>query len=380
MVRVAHLAAAMALTTGAVVLGSLAGAEERSTSISAATRSEARNEAARARERAGMLDRQARTALNASAKATFEAAALAARVQQAEAALAGAEANVVVLAESRRALDLRLARESAPVTSLIAGLQSQVRHPPLLQVLQPGSISDAVHLRAVVGAVEPQIVARTVALRRETAQARTLEAEAARVATNMRTLRRGLVELRGQLVTVAVAERLKASRASGAADREAERAFAIAAETRNPAALAARLDSSRAPAPAAGARPGTGSLTATPSSGFAPDRMPVAGVFGKADDAEKGLTIATRPSALVVAPGAGRIAFAGPYRGYGAIVIIEHAQGWTSLITGLATTQLTPGQAVVAGSPLGQAGPQDPRITIELRRNGTAVDPAIQLR
>lgn len=376
MARVAHLAAAVALAAGVVVLGSLAGAQEQTASASSTTLTQARGEAARARERAGLLDAQARTALTASAKATFEAAALAARVQQAEAALAGAEANVVVLAQARRALDLDVSRESAPVTRLIAGLQSQVRHPPLLQVLQPGSLSDAVHLRAVVAAVEPQILARTAALRRETAQARALETEAARVAASMRTMRRDLVERRSQLATLAVAERLKASRASGAADREAERAFAIAAETRNPSTLAARLDRSGS----AVARAGAGPLTPTAPGSSAPDRMPVIGVVMKDEGERRGLTVSTRPGALVVAPGAGRIAFAGPYRGYDSIVIIEHAQGWTSLITGLATTQLAPGQAVVAGSPLGQAGSQDPRITVELRRNGAPVDPAMQLR
>lgn len=373
MVRAAYLAAAAVLATGAVLLGSLAGAEDRSAPTSAKL-AHARGEAARARERAALLDHQAQAALTASDKATLAAAALAARVQHAEAALAGAEANLAVLAGSRRALDLRVARESAPVTRLIAGLQSQVRHPPLLQILQPGSISDTVHLRAVVGAIEPQIRARTAALRRETVQARALEIEAAGAATSMRSLRRELVDRRSQLATLAVAERLKASRASGAADREAERALAIAAETRSPSALIVRPDSSRSATSTSGAHP------PVPSSSPRPHRMPVIGVASTAGDARKGLTLITRPNALVVAPGAGRIAFAGPYRGYGTIVIIEHAEGWTSLITGLEATQIAPGQTVVAGSPLGQTGAQDPRITIELRRNGTPIDPATQLR
>ena len=88
-----------------------------------------------------------------------------------------------------------------------------------------------------------------------------------------------------------------------------------------------------------------------------------------------GLTFAPRPGAQVVAPAAGRVAFAGSYRGYGRIVIIAHANGWTSLVTGLARTDVTVGQQLVAGSPLGNAAQARPEITVELRRNGEPVNP-----
>ena len=76
-----------------------------------------------------------------------------------------------------------------------------------------------------------------------------------------------------------------------------------------------------------------------------------------------------------MAPGAGRIVFAGPYQGYGNIVIIEHGGGWTSLVTGLGQLEVRIGQQLVAGSPLGQAGPGRPVLTLELRRAGEAVNP-----
>jgi septal ring factor EnvC (AmiA/AmiB activator) len=89
----------------------------------------------------------------------------------------------------------------------------------------------------------------------------------------------------------------------------------------------------------------------------------------------QGLSLAPRDGAQVVAPGAGRVAFAGPYRGYGRIVIIEHEGGWTSLVTGLARVDVAVGDTVVGGSPLGIAGPSRPVVTLELRRNGTPVNP-----
>jgi septal ring factor EnvC (AmiA/AmiB activator) len=76
-----------------------------------------------------------------------------------------------------------------------------------------------------------------------------------------------------------------------------------------------------------------------------------------------------------VAPGAGRIVFAGPYAGYGQIAIIDHGGGWTSLITGLAQLGVRVGDQVLAGSPLGTAGMGRPVVSMELRRDGQPVNP-----
>ena len=93
-----------------------------------------------------------------------------------------------------------------------------------------------------------------------------------------------------------------------------------------------------------------------------------------------GLTLAPIGGAQVVAPAAGRIAFAGPYRGYGSIVIVEHGGGWTSLITGLARSDVDVGETVRIGAPLGVAAPTDPSVTVELRRDGEAVNPLHHLQ
>ena len=89
----------------------------------------------------------------------------------------------------------------------------------------------------------------------------------------------------------------------------------------------------------------------------------------------RGISILAAGGAQVVAPGAGRVAFAGPYRGYGLIVIIEHSGGWTSLVTGLAQLDCRVGDQLVAGGSLGRAGPDRPLLTLELRRQGQSVNP-----
>jgi septal ring factor EnvC (AmiA/AmiB activator) len=366
---------------GALILRPAAWAQDSVQPTAAEARrslASARNEAMRARERAALLDRQARASLIASDKARLTAAALAARVQQAEAALAASQADLVLIGEARQALDVRLARESAPVARLLAALQTQVRRTPILQLLQPGSIADSVHVRAVVVAVEPQIRSRTAKLRSELSRARSLERDGARATVQFRTQQADLVARRGELAALSAAERLKARRAASAADREAERAYISGASARDLSTLVRRLEAAPKHSRARG-RSTSSALAASDLT--APHRLPVQGRLAAAQSASgKGLTLEPRPGALVVAPGPGRVAFAGPYRGFGTIVILEHAGGWSTLLTGLAAAQVAVGQMVVAGSPLGQAPVRDPSISVELRRGGISVDPTTRLR
>lgn len=333
--------------------------------------SHAQQQMARARERAAALDAQARAASQASQRATVSAAALAARVQMGEAAVAEAQARLATVTGERRALDIRLARERAPALRLMAGLQTLVRRPPMLALMQPGSLEDTVHLRAVVAAIAPQIRARTATLRSGLERANRLETEAARIAVQQRDLQGELLRHRADLAALSAAERLKAQRAAGSADREAERAFAIGEQTRSLSTLARRLEADRSGSETRAPVPKT--LRAQDRRAF---RLPVTGRRVEADGLrDRKVTFAAPPRAVVVASAAGRVAFAGPYRGYGAIVIVEHSGGLSSLLTGLAAADVAVGQQVIAGSPLGRAGASGSVITLELRRNGQPVDP-----
>lgn len=130
-------------------------------------------------------------------------------------------------------------------------------------------------------------------------------------------------------------------------------------------------------------------LRAPPARGFGGARghyrLPVAGGIqrGFGDDLgfgqhSRGMTVVTRHSARVVAPYDGRILFIGPFRAYGEILIIEHSDGYHSLLAGLGRTDGAVGQTVLAGEPVGVMsadGEERPRLYIELRRNGTPINP-----
>jgi septal ring factor EnvC (AmiA/AmiB activator) len=107
----------------------------------------------------------------------------------------------------------------------------------------------------------------------------------------------------------------------------------------------------------------------------------VVGRYGEESDSgliSKGITIETRPGAQVVAPHEGRVAFAGPFRGYGQLLIIEHGEAYHSLMAGFDRIDAVIGQLVFGGEPVGVMGyPDDgkPNLYLELRRNNRPVDP-----
>ncbi len=111
--------------------------------------------------------------------------------------------------------------------------------------------------------------------------------------------------------------------------------------------------------------------------------VPVAGEivkrFGETDGFQdsKGLTIRTRSAAQVVAPFDGQIMFAGPFKGYGQILIIDHGGGYHSLLAGIEQIEATVGQRVVAGEPVGvmKSGEPNPSLYLELRRQGQPINP-----
>jgi septal ring factor EnvC (AmiA/AmiB activator) len=359
----------------------------------------ARDQSRSAERRAERLESEARAATEAAEKTAREAAAVAARIQQAEAGIDAAEARIALVNGQRRELDLRLAERREPLMRLTASLQKMARRPLALSALRPGSLRETVYLRAILETTIPQVRRRTAALRAEIERGKELEAEARQALSALRARETDLAARRKSLAALETRQRLESRQASGDAAREAERALALAEEARDLDGLVRRLDElgslreelaalggpiMRPPRPEqseviALASPSPSPAASRPAGGF---QLPVSGRtvagFGSIDDggmAHTGLSLSPRDGAQVVAPSGGRVAFAGPYKGYGRIVIIEHSGGWTSLVTGLARTDVDVGELLLGGSPLGVAGVGRPVVTLELRRNGEPVNP-----
>ena len=381
-----------AIAAGALLLASIAGAqsieEERRALATAKSQSEAAN------ARAEKLERQAAVQLSAAERAKSESAAVAARIQSAEANITAAEARIRLIEQLRSEQRARLAAKQEPAVRLLAALQTMARRPPGLALIQPGSTRDLVHVRAVLSTMMPIVNARTQGLRADVEVGRKLRADADRALVAVEAGQRRLAEERARLVKLAAARRLNAQRLTRGAINEQDRAIALGEKARDIVELMADVSAAAEVRTALEALPGPmlrptrpGDARAQPSGNDpAQDarfsyRLPVAGTvvtgLGEVSDTgvrARGLTIAARDGALVVAPARGRIAFAGPFRGFGRIVIIDHGGGWTSLITSLAALDARVGDNVLQGGLIGRAGQDRPTVTIELRRGNRPVD------
>ncbi len=357
----------------------------------------AQQQGTEARQRAEVLEAGAATATAAADKTAQEAAALAARVQENEAQIAANEAQLRMIAQDQVRWRAELAQKQQPLVELTAALQQLTRRPPLLSLLRPGSLRDAVYLRAVLETLLPEVARRTSGLREAIARGKALAAKARQASADLRAGEAELARRRAELGVIEERQRLASVQASGAANRESERALALAEQARDLTSLVGDLAKVGAvrdqlaalpgpilrPAqPQSAAPPADSAAAPMPSDAPARYLLPVAGrlvtgfgtvAAGQAQS--RGISILASGGAQVVAPGAGRVAFAGPYRGYGLIVIIEHSGGWTSLVTGLAQLDCRVGDQLVAGGSLGRAGPDRPLLTLELRRQGQSVNP-----
>ncbi|MCF8467421.1 MAG: peptidoglycan DD-metalloendopeptidase family protein [Sneathiella sp.] len=98
----------------------------------------------------------------------------------------------------------------------------------------------------------------------------------------------------------------------------------------------------------------------------------------KAAGQQKGIIIESRADAAVISPFDGQIAFAGPFRHYGLLLIIDHGDGYHTLLAGMGSIDGTVGQLLLAGEPVGQmknSSKEKPKLYMELRNNGAPIDP-----
>jgi septal ring factor EnvC (AmiA/AmiB activator) len=121
-------------------------------------------------------------------------------------------------------------------------------------------------------------------------------------------------------------------------------------------------------------------------------RLPIYGAlvtnFGEIDDIgakSRGLTLVPSNNTPVVAPMGGIIKFANSFKNYDKMIIIEHKNGYHSLIGGLSTIKTRIGRSVKAGEPIGNmivspSRKDKARLYYELRHKGKTINPATKFK
>jgi septal ring factor EnvC (AmiA/AmiB activator) len=102
----------------------------------------------------------------------------------------------------------------------------------------------------------------------------------------------------------------------------------------------------------------------------------------------QGDMVATQSGAIVTAPSDGSVLYAGPFRSYGQLLILDAGDGYHVVLAGMGRINVTIGQSVLAGEPVGAmgnakvasasaaAGSGGPELYVEFRKDGKPVDPA----
>lgn len=380
--------------TAALILAAAAAAEEAAPARTPEELKRLQDEiAATARQRAE--DDAQRKAMSAELETLrAESADLAAEVQGLERDLTRAEARIVELGARDTELSGALEQRRDRIAPLLGALQRLRRDPPPALAVSPDDAVAAARGAMLIASVAQKLETEATALaadlaelgrtrvalsaERDVAKARQTEIESRRAELA------GLIERRQATVArladgVLNADTAIASLESRAADMTELMAWL---EENEPDAGAESSGSAAVDGPVQ-----VGGKAETFSAAKGRIRWPAAGVVAAAYGetgpdglAMRGVSLKVRPSAQITSPADGEIVFAGPFQGYGRLLILNPGEGYFVLIGGLARLDAAEGQHVLAGEPLG-VGPiagenGAAAIYIELRRNGAPVDPA----
>jgi septal ring factor EnvC (AmiA/AmiB activator) len=380
------------------------------------------------RDRLAQLDAQRAAAEKARAAAaearhlTDQRVDAAATLRAADVAVADAAEQIADLAEQRDAAEARVQLRAADLAPLLPVLERLSMYPTETLIAVPQPPEDALRAVIVLKGVAGNLAAEAHAIRAEQAQVAHLSDQ---IAAKMYTLREAqakqaalAADLDKQIAAARASGRLaddeaaavarkaadEAARADtlrGALSQIAARQRAAEAAAREEAARATRARETAAAEAAVRrqdilarpAGPGLSEPTNVASANPRVSGVPVAGApvagrllhgFGDptAAGAAQGVSYEAAPGARVTAPCTGRAAFAGPFRSFGLLLILDCGGGYHFVLAGLDRLDVEVGRAVRANEPIGTMPAWDPSrsanrpaLYVELRRGTRPIDP-----
>jgi septal ring factor EnvC (AmiA/AmiB activator) len=387
-----------------------------------------------ARSQAGRLEAELHSVAEEQAELKRKLIDSAARIQTREDQITQGENRLDELAEEDAILRSQLGERRSAMSEMLAALQKLEREPPPVLAVRPGDAVAAIRSAMLLASVVPQVraeadaLSRTLrklaSLREETVeQQRQLTLNRTQLTREHQVIER-LLEVKSQHVASTAKERDEVRQRAEALAGEASSLKELLAsleqerrrdEAREEALFAAREQAEQAPGgPTEASPPAAESVPSAEERRLAmarPDRLRPAVAFAQAvgalslpargtvlrhfgdDDgyggSTKGMSIETRPTAQVIAPNGGWVVYAGEFRGYGELLILDGGDGYHVLLAGMSRIDVSLGQFVLAGEPIGRMGEhaaesaaigvtseQDrPVLYVEFRKDGISIDP-----
>ncbi len=371
------------------------------------------------KERADALKKEIEDMQGDRAKQNAALIAAAQRVKLAETDIAALEDRLGELIVEELEVRGRLDGADANISNVLAALERISRDPPPALMINPDNALDSARSALLISAILPQLRSKADAVTADLAKLGQIKAAAVeqqgKLEANLQVLEEEQLRI-GSLIAARKQSENLASAALASEEAEAQaladkatslkqlideltaRAAAVATaaqatEAANNGGNAPKLDSETIKIALANPQRTQPAVPFAQAKGYL--AMPSSGVtvieYGAGDGfggISRGLSVVTRADAQVVAPADGWVLFAGDYLNYGKIVILNAGQDYTILLAGLDKTDVTIGQFVMMGEPVGTMGSQTigrtvatsagvsrPTLYIEMRKNNEPVDP-----
>jgi murein hydrolase activator len=340
---------------------------------------------------------------------------IAAQVRGVETRIADAEARLRPLDGREQQIRASLDSRRGEIVEVLAALQRAGRRTPPALLVRPEDALQSLRTAMLLGSVVPELRGRAEKLTADLSELVTLRKT---IASERDALAQDRDKLKNDSVRLAaLVEERQRQQSAIEKDMEAEGARAIALskqvdslqgliakmeqDLKSAAKAAATASLQGAPASVNG-KPNLGGLKdparLSPAIAFASAKglfaYPVNGTkirdFGGSDGAggvQKGISLASRAGAQVTTPCDGWVVYAGPFRSYGQLLILNAGGGYHVLIAGMERISVNIGQFVLTGEPVATMGStsqvasilatnaSQPVLYVEFRKDGTPIDP-----
>jgi septal ring factor EnvC (AmiA/AmiB activator) len=338
------------------------------------------------------------------------------RVRDIETKIADTEARLQPLDAKESDLRKSLDSRRGEIIEVLAALQRAGRRTPPALLVRPEDALESLRTAMLLGAVVPDMHARVESLSNDLGELVKVRQAIATEHDTLASERDSMAADQKRLAALVDERQKKQSETQNDLDAEQQRASNLAKQADSLQDLIARMEqelksaakvaalaNSTVPLPQAPGKPNTSIFKdpsrMAPAIAFASAKgllpLPVNGTkirtFGGSDGSggqEKGISIATRPGAQVTTPCDGWVVYAGPFRTYGQLLILNAGGGYHVLIAGMDRISVNIGQFVLTGEPVATMGassqvasilataPSQPVLYIEFRKDGTPIDPS----